>query len=149
MRVVDASVAGRCYFPESGSGEAQALFEAGGLIAPDFLSAEFMGAASRRARNGGISREYAVWAMAHMQRQIVRFFPDYPLLGPAFDISLSLDHPPYDCVYLALAVRENVELATADEDFLRKAARSRWRDYVVRRRRRSREFSPLASPPQA
>ena len=131
MRVVDASVAGRCYFPEADGGEALALFEAGDLIAPDFLLVEFMGASSRRVRNGTVSREYAAWAMAHMPLQIVRFFPDHPLLGAAFDISVSLNHPPYDCVYLALAEREKAELVTADEDFLRKIARSRWRNFAA------------------
>ena len=131
MLVVDASVAGRCYFPEEGSEDALALFEAGGLVAPDFLAAEFMVACSRRAREGSVSREYAAWAMAHMPRQIERFFPDRPLLGPAFDISLSVGHPPYDCVYLALAAREEAALVTADEEFLRKVARSRWRDFAV------------------
>ena len=131
MRVVDASVAGRCYFPEAGSGDAQALFEAGELIAPDFLRTEFMSAASRRVRERSVSREYAVWAMAHLPRQIVRFFPDSPLLGAAFDLSLSLGHPSYDCVYLALAVREETELVTADQEFLRKAEQSRWRSVVV------------------
>ena len=128
MRVVDASVAGRCYFPEPGSDDAQALFEAGELIAPDFLLAEFMTAASRRVRERSISREYATWAMAHLPRQIVRFFPDRPLLATAFHMSVSLAHPPYDCVYLALAERRGVELVTADEEFLRKLERSRWRD---------------------
>ncbi|MBI3682117.1 MAG: type II toxin-antitoxin system VapC family toxin [Acidobacteria bacterium] len=37
------------------------------------------------------------------------------LLDSAFELSLDLHHPVYDCVYIALALRRDMPLVTADE----------------------------------
>ncbi len=42
----------------------------------------------------------------------------------AMALSLQLDHPIYDCVYLALAEAENDVLITADDAFRRKVERT-------------------------
>ena len=41
----------------------------------------------------------------------------------AVRIALALDHPDYDCVYIALAEAEELQFVTADTDLLRKVAR--------------------------
>ena len=43
----------------------------------------------------------------------------------------ALDHPIYDCLYLALADREDVGLVTADARLVEKVARTAWRKRVV------------------
>jgi predicted nucleic acid-binding protein len=52
----------------------------------------------------------------------IRWTPVTTLLRPAVRLAVELDHPVYDCVYLALAASQSAALATADER-LRKAAR--------------------------
>ena len=42
------------------------------------------------------------------------------LLEPAIRISLALDHPAYDCMYLATAEMLSYRLITADERLFRK-----------------------------
>ena len=43
-----------------------------------------------------------------------------PLVPRAMDLARRLDHPVYDCVYLALAEREHAALVTADQRLLRR-----------------------------
>ena len=45
---------------------------------------------------------------------------NFPLLGSATSLAVELDHPAYDCIYLALAVERGWQFATADERFQRK-----------------------------
>lgn len=45
---------------------------------------------------------------------------DEPLLPAAFRLAADRDHPVYDCVYLALAMREGIPLLTADLKLARK-----------------------------
>lgn len=40
--------------------------------------------------------------------------PVAPYLDDAFDLSVALNHPSADCLYLAVAIRENAPLITAD-----------------------------------
>jgi predicted nucleic acid-binding protein len=42
------------------------------------------------------------------------------LFEAATQISIDLDHPAYDCVYLALAIENKCHFVTADERLLRK-----------------------------
>lgn len=48
--------------------------------------------------------------------------PSRPLLGAATEMAIQLDHPAYDCLYLALAVANDCQFVTADERLLRKLA---------------------------
>ena len=39
-------------------------------------------------------------------------------------LAIELDHPAYDCIYLALALERGVPFVTADQRLLRRAAQS-------------------------
>jgi predicted nucleic acid-binding protein len=60
---------------------------------------------------------------------------------PALGIARVLDHPAYDCFYLALAEREHALLVTADDVLVRRLTGTPWarhiRPLVSRGRRRS------------
>ena len=45
---------------------------------------------------------------------MLEFRPTAPLASRAIELALELDHPVYDCFYLALAEAEKTELVTAD-----------------------------------
>ncbi len=47
------------------------------------------------------------------------------LANRALSLAIELQHPIYDCFYLALAQRENALLITADERLLSAARRAR------------------------
>ena len=129
--IPDASVVYKWYFEESGVEEAEAVLQAGGLIAPDSLVSEFTNALSKRVRRGLLPLEDAARMVEHMPLQFVRLFPSADLAGRALEMSVALNHPCYDCLYLVLAERERETLVTDDMRFCVKAAQSEWRELVV------------------
>lgn len=132
MILVDASVATKWFIQEQGRAEARALLERESNIgAPEFIVAEILNAAWRNARLGRIKPdEMRAIAAAPPQRYFAQLFPFAPLAVGAGDIALSLDHPVYDCFYLALAERERCALVTADERLYRKTRRTRFSSMV-------------------
>jgi predicted nucleic acid-binding protein len=107
--IVDASVAVKWLVDEEHGAEAIALLDRDLLIAPDLLPTEVRNALLARVRHGFE----------------VALAPTGTLLGRAFELGLSLAHPIYDCVYLALALERELTLVTADRRLARIAPRIR------------------------
>lgn len=126
MIVVDACVAVKWFLPEQGSEKAISLLSSGdALIAPGLIRVEVAAALTRRARQGSISHADAketvrLWleSLAEGVLQISTTLED---LREAANLSLQLQHPMHDCVYLALARRTSSRLVTADQKFAEKA----------------------------
>jgi predicted nucleic acid-binding protein len=140
-RVVDASVASKWFFPEPGSAEAEALLTGTDpLLAPDLIVAEVCNVAWKRLRADEITLTHAIRAMAQIARMVDVLSPLADLAPRAIEIARALDHPAYDCFYLALAEREHTDLVTADDVLVRRVARTPWarhvRHLVTRGRRR-------------
>jgi predicted nucleic acid-binding protein len=57
-----------------------------------------------------------------LSRSGIDLSPTGPLLPRAMEVARRLDHPVYDCVYLALAEREHAAFVTADHRLLRRLA---------------------------
>jgi predicted nucleic acid-binding protein len=116
MPVIDASVAVKWLVEQDGSEEARAL---GGpsavLIAPDLILAEIASALWKYARALMLAEDAAKAMLARAPSAFSRLVPLEELLASAFDLSLTVPHPIYDCFYLALARRERAPLVTADE----------------------------------
>ena len=130
--VVDASVACKWHFVEIGADIAMKLLRRGEiLLAPESFMSEFANLASRKHRTGDATRKQAEDAMAEVADQISPFVPVRDLLPVAFEMSVALEHPIYDCIYLALALRTGAVFITDDRVFARKVANSQWRDLVV------------------
>lgn len=132
MIVADASVGAKWFLQETGRAEALALRVANPQIAaPEFVVAEILKAAWRNARLGRIRiDEMKAIAAAPPDRYFSQLFPLTPLTLAAAEIALALDHPVYDCYYLALAERERVSLVTADDRLYRKTRRTRFSQTV-------------------
>ena len=130
--VADASVVCKWHFEEDDSPLAKSLLLRGDeILAPDSLLSEFGNAMSRKIREGSFSPKLSEEAAEMIGKQITRFVPARELLLPALEMSVELRHPIYDCLYLALALREGEMLVTDDRAFLRKTADSRWRENVL------------------
>lgn len=113
--VVDASVAVKWFLREPGSDEATAVLEEGGsLAAPDLVLAEVGNVLWKRHRQSFVTAEEAVLAVGELQRMFSRLYPLPPLARRATELSIRLDHPTYDCFYLALAESLDATLVTAD-----------------------------------
>lgn len=114
--VIDASVALKWVLDETGQEAADALLDEE-LVAPSLMLIEAANALWRRSRRGEISGEEARERLAELQGAPVTLVPiDYDLLAAA-DLANTLGHPVYDCLYLALALRENTHVVTADSRF--------------------------------
>ena len=119
--VVDASVAVKWVVPESGSDRARLLAQAK-LEAPDLLSVECANILWKKVRLGHLTRRAAADCLRLLLAMPVAVVGSRELLDSALRLSLELDHPVYDCLYLALALQRRFPLVTADEK-LAKAAR--------------------------
>jgi predicted nucleic acid-binding protein len=85
------------------------------LIAPDLISAETGSVVWQYVRAGFLGAGDAAEIMQKMLLRIDRFAPLSELVTPALDLAIALNHPIYDCIYLALAQRERAPLVTADK----------------------------------
>lgn len=120
--VVDASVAVKWLVDEKYSEEASKLLAGGAtLLAPELLFAEATNALWAMCRRGDIDRDALTDAVALLRRAPVATpVPMRQLASAAARLSVDLDHPTYDCCYLALALHEQHPVVTADSRFLQK-----------------------------
>jgi predicted nucleic acid-binding protein len=116
--VCDASVLFKLLVAEEDSERARALASSCQLSAPELVIAEIGNALWSRARSGSFNFAAADLLIESFLRLPLDVRPLGPLIGRALAIADVLDHPVYDCVYLALAETLAVPLVTADERFL-------------------------------
>lgn len=122
--VVDASTALKWVMREEGSEAAAALLDGRTLHAPSLLFVETANALWSATRRGRLAADEAADALDLLSRAPLRLaVPDVALMGRALQLSLLLDHPVYDCTYLALAIHHTVPVVTADRRFVQAAAR--------------------------
>ncbi|MBV9290696.1 MAG: type II toxin-antitoxin system VapC family toxin [Hyphomicrobiales bacterium] len=76
-----------------------------------------------------LSEDEALLAANLLQAADVELLPMRSLLAIATRMAVELNHPAYDCVYLALAAENDCQLVTADERLLRKLGQSRRRAF--------------------
>ncbi|HXU98933.1 MAG TPA: type II toxin-antitoxin system VapC family toxin, partial [Caulobacteraceae bacterium] len=114
--VIDASVALKWVLDEPGREAADALLEEE-LIAPSLWLLEAANALWRRAGRGEITAEGAKERLTELYNAPVTTTPIENDLPAAMNLALALGHPVYDCLYLALAIRENTHVVTADVRF--------------------------------
>ncbi|WP_439544755.1 type II toxin-antitoxin system VapC family toxin [Sandarakinorhabdus sp.] len=113
--LIDASVAFKLIVPESGYEAANALVSSESLTAPDLIFAELANALWRFSqRNAPLNWSIAA---AKVRTVIDRVVPTEDLMPVAIDIAVQLNHPAYDCFYLALAIAEQDVVITADRRF--------------------------------
>ncbi len=118
--VIDASIAIKWVVDEPGTTEALALRRKAKLIAPDLLIAECANILWKKARRKELTAEEARIAARLLQAAELELLPTRALLEKATRFAMDLDHPAYDCLYLAVAVDQNCPLATADVRLLQR-----------------------------
>ena len=117
--VIDASVAIKWVVEEPGTAEALAL-RRHQLLSPDLLIPECANTLWKKVRRQEIGSNEAALAARLLQRADVELVPMRGLLEPATRLAIQLDHPAYDCVYLALAQASGCSFVTADSRFCAK-----------------------------
>jgi predicted nucleic acid-binding protein len=117
--VVDASIAFKWFAQENGTDRALVLLERGEpIVAPDLIVAEVCNAAWKSLRRGELTPAQFDAIVSDVTQPFSRLVPLEGLIRPAAALTRRLDHPIYDCLYLALADSEGVPVVTADQRLL-------------------------------
>jgi len=113
--VVDASMAAVWFTNEPDPRGAARLLESPSmLLAPDLMAVEATNAWWKRLRRGEMDLPHIERAVSRLLALEIVWIASATLLRPAARLAAELNHPSYDCVYLALAVSQAAPLATAD-----------------------------------
>lgn len=120
---VDASVVVKWYVSETHSEEARLLLgHRLERFAPDFVLVELANIFWKKARLGEIGDAQAYFRELPRIRQAVVLSSSADLIERAADIAARIDHPVYDCLYLACAEETGSTLITADRRLLDRVA---------------------------
>lgn len=123
--MVDASVVVKLFVQEPGSAEAERLVTDGHeLVAPELLLLEVANALHRKLRDHAVLADDLLPAMDRMRRSLLDLRPVSDSIRRAVELALVMDHPVYDCLYLALSEQLRAPLVTADRRFLDAATRA-------------------------
>lgn len=117
--VVDASVVVKWLVREAYSEEAAALLDSGStFVAPALVFAEAANALWVMRRRGDIAADDMADAVETLRAMPVAVPVTMPQLAAAASrLAVDLDHPVYDCFYLALSVQTQYPVVTADRRF--------------------------------
>jgi predicted nucleic acid-binding protein len=131
-RVVDASVAMKWIVNEPGSAAALRLRREHRLLAPDLIFAECANVLWRKVRRDEITPAALEIGARLLQKADLELHSSRPLLTTAAAMAGELDHPAYDCFYLALALSYDCAFVTADARFVQLLTRraGNWRRHV-------------------
>ena len=88
------------------------------LHVPRVLAAELANALWSKVRSGLLTSSEALGLLERALALDLEWANDAELAADALRIAISLNHPVYDCVYLALAYRIDGVLVTADARFV-------------------------------
>jgi predicted nucleic acid-binding protein len=129
--IVDASVAIRWLFDVDRSNNAEQLLRSGHrIIAPDLIAAEIANAAWKFVSFGRLQSGVAADILMHSLKHFDELVSSADLMDRAFAIAVQLQHPAYDCFYLALAEQRESSFVTADERLLRRCGSSPFAELV-------------------
>lgn len=116
--IVDASVAIKWVVAETGTSEALKLL-GHRLIAPALLQVECANILWKKVKRGEMSAREGGIAVRLLTGFGIELCAHEPDLSRVLELAVALDHPAYDCVYLALAEARGVPLVTADMRLIR------------------------------
>lgn len=120
--IVDASIAVKWLIAEPHSHEARRLLAPRIVLhAPDFILTEIANVIWKKVRRGDIpSAQPYIEELANIT-DAVGLEPSTGFVIEAAALAVRIDHPVYDCVYLACAEAAAAPLVTADERLARRA----------------------------
>lgn len=129
--VVDANIAVLWTFESPLAASAVRLLrKTDELVAPDLIVPEVANSFYKYAKMFPDRLPRIMDGLEFLPRWFSELVPSVVLRSRAFELALELQHPTYDCFYLALALERDVKLVTADTHFHRKAAAAGYQSSV-------------------
>ncbi|MBC8373779.1 MAG: type II toxin-antitoxin system VapC family toxin [Phycisphaerae bacterium] len=114
--VIDASVIAAAFFQEQFAQVAAALLaSARPLHAPDLVISEVANVIWKRQRRNEIDSTEAAGLLADFQMLPLNITSSSELVESALELALGTGRTVYDCLYLALAVKTESIMASADK----------------------------------
>ncbi|HTL52519.1 MAG TPA: type II toxin-antitoxin system VapC family toxin [Planctomycetota bacterium] len=130
--VIDASVVIKLFFAEEHSvAAAECVKKAAGVHAPDLLWAEIGNVIWKRHQRGTISADDAVAMAKNILQLQVHIEQSIHLVPEAVSLATTLNCTVYDCLYLALAIRESLPFVSADLRFIRALAGTPYEQHIA------------------
>ena len=119
--IIDASVAFKWIVPEEDSGLADALVGAD-LFAPRLMLTEVGNALWELVRRGELAWSDTLMVDLGRLGGLVTLLDDAEVVTRALEIAREIDHPIYDCIYIACAEARDDQVVTADKRLIGKLA---------------------------
>lgn len=118
--VIDSSVAIKWFVPEPFSAAARRVldgYQAGSLTfhAPDLINAEVGNIIWKKHLFQGLAAADADAVIREFRKLAFVLTPTAVLLEDAYRLAVTHQRTVYDCLYLALSIREGCQFITADE----------------------------------
>ena len=109
--------------PEPGFEVAAALLAPDAIVcAPEFLFVEVANALWKKVRKGDVTASVASAACEELAGYLSEVAPSPDLMKRALELAVSINHPAYDCFYVACAEVAAAPLVTDDQRLLKVAA---------------------------
>ena len=124
--IIDSNIIIHAMIQGEFTAKARQALASGNLHAPEIVIAEIANVLGRMVRTKIIDVSQAVNLYASVKKLPIQLAASRDLIDRAFDLSLDLAHPIFDCYYLELALRERLPFITTNSRFIEKL---RSRDY--------------------
>lgn len=117
--VIDASALLKLAFADPLTLAATQIVEHYDLVAPSLIISECANALWKAVSFANYPQTVAEANLTDLHKS-VNLIADAELAPAALQLACDLEHPVYDCLYLALALRERLPLVSCDQKFLNK-----------------------------
>ena len=128
MIVVDTSLALQWVLDEPDADRAELLLSGQSLAAPDIVFVEAANVLGKKIRKEQIELVQGIAGLDFIRDRLQQIVPGASLVERGLELSVELNHPVYDCIFLACAQQLGAALATRDAPF---AARVRQSPYAA------------------
>jgi len=118
--IIDSNIVIHAITPGDFTTKAREILSQGSLHAPEILIAEVANVLGRMVRTRTIEISQAAELYNYAKKLPLRLSASRELIDRAFELSLDLVHPIFDCYYLELALREKLPFVTTDNHFIQK-----------------------------
>jgi len=131
LAVVDACVVMKLYFKEKHSAEAEWLFQQDtSLLAPNIIWPECANVIWKQHRRGDLSQKNVAAIAQEMLNLPLRIHDSADLVQDALKVAMQYDRTAYDSLYVALAIKTDSTMVTADKRLVNSLAGSPLEKYV-------------------